>query len=116
MGLLPEKKDARFNFIVGVMNGSIFGFGTSFLDPTTVLPVFVRHFTHSDTVVGLASALHRAGWHLPQLFVAGYLERRSYRLPVYQYANLVRMTLIALILPLLAWYGLSDPGFVLSGF
>lgn len=116
MGFLPEKKDARFNFIVGVLNGGIFAFGTSFLDPTTVLPVFVRHFTTSDTLVGLASSLHRAGWHLPQLLVAGYLERRKHRLPVYRQANLVRMTLIWLMLPLIAWYGLTRPGLVLSGF
>jgi len=116
MGFLPEKKDARFNFIVGVLNGGIFAFGTSFLDPTTVLPVFIRHFTTSDTLVGVASSLHRAGWHLPQLLVAGYLERRARRLPVYMQANFVRMSLIWLTILLLAWYGLERPGLVLSSF
>ena len=116
MGFLPEKGNARFNFIVGTLNGGIFAFGTAFLDPTTVLPVFIRHFTTSDTLVGLAASLHRAGWHLPQLLVAGYLERRTRRLPVYRQANLIRMSLIWTIVPLLAWYGLERPSLVLSSF
>ena len=114
--MFPREKNARFNYLMGVLNGGIFGFGTSFLDPTTVLPVFIRHFTNSDTLVGLASSLHRTGWHLPQLLVAGDLERRRFRLPIYVRANIVRMTLIWLTVPLIAWYSLEQPGLVLSGF
>lgn len=116
MGFLPNKGNARFNFIVGVCNGGVFAFGIAFLDPTTVLPVFIRHFTTSDTLVGLGSSLHRAGWHLPQLLVAGYLERRRRRLPVYRRANAVRMSLIWAIVPLLAWCKSERPSLVLSGF
>ena len=115
MGFLINKGNARFNFIVGVCNGGVFAFGIAFLDPTTVLPVFIRHFTTSDTLVSLGSSLHRAGWQMPQLLVAGYLERRRRRLPVYRRANAVRMSLIWAIVPLLAWGGSERPSLVLSG-
>jgi MFS family permease len=116
MGLLPENKDARFNFVVGLLNGIIFSFGTAFMDPTTVLPVFIKRYTSSDTIVGLASALHRAGWHLPQLFVASYLERKPLKLGVYLRANMVRMCLIWLFVLLLALYGTAYPHWVIVGF
>lgn len=116
MGLLPENKDARFNFIVGLLNGIIFTFGMAFMDPTTVLPVFIKRYTSSDTVVGLASALHRAGWHLPQLFVARYLERKPYKLGVYLRANIVRMSLIWLFVLLLFFYGTTYPGWVVFSY
>lgn len=116
MGLLPENKDARFNFVVGLLNGIIFTFGMAFMDPTTVLPVFIKRYTSSDTIVGLASALHRAGWHLPQLFVASYLERKALRLGVYLRANIIRMCLIWLFILLLALYGTTYPGWVLFAY
>jgi len=116
MGLLPEDKNARFNFIVGLLNGIIFTFGMAFMDPTTVLPVFIKRYTTSDTIVGLASAIHRAGWHLPQLFVAIYLERKVFRLGVYLRANIVRMCLIWFFVVLLAIYGATYPTWVIGSY
>ena len=116
MGFLPEKGNARFNFVVGVLNGVIFSFGSAFMDPTTVLPVFIKRYTTSDTLVGLASSLHRAGWHLPQLFVAGYLEGRRFKLPVYMCANAMRMGMLWLFVALLGLYGTAYPHLVLTGF
>jgi hypothetical protein len=116
MGLLPANKDARFNFTVGLLNGIIFTFGMAFMDATTVLPVFIKRYTSSDTIVGLASALHRAGWHLPQLFVASYLERKPYKLRVYLRANIIRMCLIWLFIFLLAFYGTDYPGWVVFSY
>lgn len=116
MGLLPENKDSRFNFIVGILNGVIFTFGMAFMDPTTVLPVFIKKYTTSDTIVGLASAMHRAGWHLPQLFVAIYLERKALRLGVYLRANIMRMLLIWLFVLLLALYGQMYPTWVIASY
>lgn len=116
MPFLPEDRDARHNFVVGNIQGAVFMFGVAFMDPTTVLPIFVKTFTQSDFVVGLASSLHRAGWHLPQLFVAGYVERKTRRLPVYLWANACRMALLAAFLPILYFYGADHPGTVLTLF
>ena len=116
MPFLPEDRDHRFNFIIGNIQGAVFMFGVSFMDPTTVLPLFVKQFTQSDFFVGLASSLHRAGWHLPQLFIAGYVERRPKRLPVYLWANTGRMVTLGSFLPILYFYGASHPATVLALF
>ncbi|MGA1199660.1 MAG: hypothetical protein ACO36I_24455, partial [Candidatus Latescibacterota bacterium] len=116
MGLLPENKDARFNFVVVLLIGIILCFGTAFMVPTSVLPVFIKRYTSSDTIVGLASALHRAGWHLPQLFVASYLERKPLKLGVYLRANIIRMCLIWVFVLLLALYGTVYPHWVIGGY
>ncbi len=114
MPFLPEDRDSRFNFVVGSIQGAVFVFGVSFIDPMTVLPIFVKHFTQSDFLVGLASSLHRAGWHLPQLFISGYVERTPRRLGVYLWANAGRMTLLSTFLPVLYYYGTDRSAMVLS--
>lgn len=101
---------------MGLLNGSLFMFGSAFLDPSTVLPVFIKRFTDSDFIVGLAGSLQRAGWHLPQLPLAGYLERRPYKLPVYLKANAVRMSLMLAFLPILALLAVEHPSLVLLSF
>ena len=114
--MLPQKGDGRYNYVVGVIQGTIFMFGVAFMDPTTVIPVFVKHFTSSDFLVGLASSIHRTGWHLPQLFIAGWVERHRFRLPIYLKANTVRMVLLWSFIPILGLYGAESPGLVLKIF
>ncbi len=114
--MLPREGDARFNYILGVLNGAMFQFGTAFLDPTTVVPVFIKNFTGSDFVVGLASAVRRGGWYLPQLPMAGYLEQRPYKRGIYLGANAVRMGLVWLFIPLLMTYGADHPSRMLAAF
>ncbi len=114
--MLPRERTVRHNFLMGVLNGAIFQFGVAFVDPTTVMPVFIKNFTDSDSVVGLASSVRRAGWLLPQLPMAGYLESRPYKMGVYVWGNAVRLGLIWLFIPFMAIYSGSHPGPVLWGF
>ncbi len=109
-------KNARFNYRIGVLNGALFMSGGAFLNPTTVLPVFVKMFTGSDFIVGLVSAMPKAGWHLPQLFIAGYLEHRVYKLPVYLWANFARMTLSWMAILAVAYLALDRPQMALGAF
>ena len=114
--MLPKGGDLRRNFILGVLNGSIFQFGTAFLGPTTVMPVFMKRLTGSDFVVGLASAMRRAGGDLPQLPMAALLESRVYKLNIYIGANAVRMGLVWVFVPVLALFGVGHPSLVLAAF
>lgn len=66
----------RINFAMGVIHGTLFQAGLAFSSPTTVLPVFLSHFTGSLALIGLFSAIVTAGGVLPQLLVAHELERR----------------------------------------
>ena len=114
--MLPEKGNVRHNFIMGVLNGAIFQFGVAFVDPTTVLPVFIKSFTGSDFIVGLVSSVRRSGWYLPQLPMAGYLERKPYKMKYYLGGNAIRLVLVWLFIPILAVYGAENPSLVLLAF
>ena len=114
--MLPEKGNVRHNFIMGVLNGAIFQFGVAFVDPTTVLPVFIKSFTGSDFIVGLVSSVRRSGWYLPQLPMAGYLERNPYKMKYYLGGNAIRLGLVWLFIPILAVYGAENPSLVLLAF
>ncbi len=72
----------RWNFVAGLVHGWFLAGGLAFADPYTVLPVFVRHITHADWVVGLASPLLRAGGFLPQIWVARLAETLHRQKPV----------------------------------
>ena len=93
----------RFNFAAGLIHGVFFRAGMAFSDPTSVLPVFLNHFTGSQAMIGLFSALMNAGSILPQLFVANKLESKPRKKPVLVVAIWVRAALW-LVLGLLAYF------------
>jgi hypothetical protein len=64
----------RFNFAMGLMHGILFEAGLAFSSPTAVLPVFLNQFTGSLALIGLFSAVVKAGGVLPQLIVAHRLQ------------------------------------------
>jgi MFS family permease len=69
------QKNLRFNFIIGLFDGSFFGLGMGFASSTAIIPLFVNHLTKSAVLIGLVPAIHNMGWQLPQLFTAGWLAR-----------------------------------------
>ena len=115
-GQLPTEGNVRYNYTLGIVNGSLFMFGIAFINPLTVLPVFIKYFTTSDFVVGIASSLWRAGWLLPQLLVAGYVEKIPYKRGIYLRMNGIRLLLTWLTIPLIAIFALSHPTFLLVCF
>jgi MFS family permease len=74
---------SRRNQTLGVMNGMLVNLGNAFVDPFTVLPVFITTFGGSSVLVGFVTAAFTAGWFLPQLFVAGIAQTRRRVLPIY---------------------------------
>lgn len=69
------------NFVVNISDMSLWLFGSSFVSVSAILPVFARHLTPSPLIIGLIPALTDAGWFLPQLFLAPYVERLPRKLP-----------------------------------
>ena len=88
----------RRTFILGVANGALFQMGISFMDPSTVLPAFINELTRSQLAVGAVSAVASAGWLLPQLFVASYLQVMPRKLPVYRVAAAARVAAMAAVI------------------
>ena len=73
------------------MNGMLVNLGNAFVDPFTVLPVFIATFGGSSILVGLVTAAFTAGWFLPQVFVAGMAQTRRFVLPIYTASAVFRL-------------------------
>ncbi len=70
------------NFIVNFLDIAIYFFGDSFATAYTILPVFVSTLTDSPIIIGLIPAIYEAGWFIPQLFFAPYVQRQSKLMPL----------------------------------
>ncbi len=93
----PSSKYRR-NFVFGVLNGTLVNFGLAFVDPFTVIPVFIMHAGGSSFLVGLAAAVYGAGWFLPQVFVARYAATRWRVLNIYRGVSLLRVVMWACVI------------------
>jgi len=90
-------RHTRWNFIVIVLDASFFGAGLAFLDPVAVLPVLIERLSGSEVIVGLMSALQRAGWIVPQLLGASIVLHRPRKKPFVVYPCLLgRLPFLAL--------------------
>jgi MFS family permease len=78
------ERNYKHNFIVNFLDGSSFWFGYSFIAPSVILPLYVSHFTNNDLVIGLVAVINGAGYFLPQIFTANWVQKfpRKKVLPV----------------------------------
>ncbi len=83
-------RSSRRNSTLGILNGMLVNLGNAFVDPFTVLPVFITTFGGSTILVGFVSAAFFAGWFLPQVFVANVAQARKRVLPIYTAAAAFR--------------------------
>jgi MFS family permease len=83
------------NFLLGIGNGTLVNFGMAFVDPFTVIPVFIARLGGSSLVIGLVSALYGAGWFLPQVFVSRIVESRRHVLGIYRNMAVLRIATMA---------------------
>jgi MFS family permease len=75
-------KHFKRNFFANVMDAGFWFLGDSFAAAYTIMPVFMSTLTDSPILIGLIPALEGAGWFLPQLFLARFLEDKKRRLPI----------------------------------
>jgi MFS family permease len=81
--LNPEVvKHFKRNFFANLLDAGFWFLGDSFVAAYTIMPVFMSTLTDSPILIGMMPALADAGWFLPQLFFARYLEGKNRRLPV----------------------------------
>src|SRR3990172_5447838 len=91
----------RRNFFVNIGDQISWLFGASCVSVNAVLPVYATHLTSSPIVIGLIPALTDAGWFLPQLFLARFVERLGRKKPLVGWLALLERIPFAL-LPLAA--------------
>ncbi len=76
---------SKRNFILGLINGSLFILFTTFLDPDTVLPGFAWQLTNgSPLLVGVLVSVIGTGWFWPALFLTPYLATQERLIPAYR--------------------------------
>jgi MFS family permease len=76
------ERDYNRNFVVNLLDGTLFSFGASFMSAATILPLFLTKVTDHPLAFGLLAVIAQAGWFLPQLFTANLMERLARKKPV----------------------------------
>jgi MFS family permease len=111
--MLPER-EVRRSFVLGILNGTAFGFAEALIDPPVVLTWFVSQLTSSNLLIGLVAPLGNAGWFLPQIFVSTRIQRMRRTMPAYVVAAVIR-TVAWLVLAAAVWM-VDDPTLLLVSF
>jgi len=104
------------NFVLGVLNGVIFKFGLSFIDPNTVLPVFVSLLTSSKIIIGSVVTIRTFGWFMPQIFVASFTEHWEKRKPIYILGATLRASSLFLLFLITYFWGGKTSSLLLVSF
>ena len=107
---------ARRNFRFGVLNGTVFQVGDTFLDSNTVVPLFLARLTTSNALIGFGSGLADMLWLLPQVVVAPRIARHPRQLWLYRRAATVRAIVLGLIAALTVPLAADHPGLLLGVF
>jgi len=84
----------RRNYLLGIINGTMFRGSRIFIDEDTIIPVFIASLTQSKFLVGLVVGIRLSGWFLPQLFVANYVGAKARKNPTYIAWGAVRVAAI----------------------
>jgi MFS family permease len=110
---LPER-EVRRSFVLGILNGTAFGFAEALIDPPVVLTWFISQLTSSNLLIGLVAPLGNAGWFLPQIFVSTRIQRMRRTMPAYVASAVIRT--VAWLLVAAAVWMVDDPTLLLISF
>jgi len=77
----PQYPFTGWNFIVITLDAAFFFAGLAFIDPLIVLPILVDKIAGSQVLVGLMSAIQRAGWIVPQLLATSFVLHHRRKKP-----------------------------------
>ncbi|MBN1261796.1 MAG: hypothetical protein JXB35_14055 [Anaerolineae bacterium] len=109
-----NQRDARRAFLLNVINGGLYNFSFTLMDPNLVLVWFVSRLTASNILIGMIGAISTGGWFLPQFFLSGWVQTLPRKMKVYRASSVLRMfTWLVLVAAL--WF-LHDPVWLLLAF
>jgi MFS family permease len=91
------KHEFRRNYACAILNGVFYNIAYAFIGGSTVLPLFVSTLTSSRFIVGLVNTIETAGWPLPQVFIANYIEHKESKKPLYIQLAIIRTILLFII-------------------
>ena len=88
---------------------SLFMTAFGLVGPLTFVPLFVSHLSDDPMAIGAVTAAFQIGW-IPQLFVAGYVERSARKWPwVLWFGSMERLPVLVLTLAALAAPAVGPP-------
>ena len=90
-GVSASYKRIQRNFNLTVLNGSVYLFASSLVDPTLVLVAFLSNFTQSALLLGLVVPITQAGWSLPQLWISGSIQHQPLKIKTYRKTAIIRI-------------------------
>lgn len=99
----PKDPVIKRNFIANTYDGALYSFAMSFISLNTVMPVFVKNMGGSNIAVGLISVLFVLGFNIPQILVANYVRKVSFKKPLLIITALGQR-IPWLLLALLCWF------------
>jgi hypothetical protein len=117
LGISGEARDPhlRRNFTVGVINGALFIFAETILDPNLVLIWFLSRLGAPNLPLALVSPMRDGLWFLPQLFVSRRMRHRVYYMDLYRRMAFVRAA-GAFAMALGIWLAAPHPTWMLLAF
>lgn len=101
------RQNLRYNLVVNLWDGGLFGVALGFASFSTILPLFVATMTDSALLIGLVPAIHSVGWQFPQLFMAQRVARlRKYKCTVllttlHERFPFLGLAVVALLIPVI---------------
>lgn len=104
------------NFVYFMADNILFNLAMGIIGPTTLIPDFIRHLTHSEILIGFSSSLFDAGWTLPQLFVARYIVRSERKKWWFVGPNIPVRFLMLVFAAITVLLGRDKPGSILLAF
>ncbi|UCE19922.1 MAG: MFS transporter [Gemmatimonadota bacterium] len=78
-----DRTHFKRNYFLGIANGVLFNVAFTFISGSTILPAFLSRLTTSSFLIGAIASLEEIGWLLPQYFVAGLVQSKARKKPVY---------------------------------
>ena len=113
---MAENRFYKRNFTLGIITGTFINIGMAFIDPFTVMPVFIYKLGGSAALVGLVAALHGVGWFLPQLFASRLVETRRYVMGMFRALAVGRILALAAMVFAVFWIDASQFGTLVAAF
>lgn len=111
---MEKDSNTRWNFVALTLDAAFFVGAFAFVQPVAVLPVFVRTLTDSTVAIGALTAIQQAGWILPQLAAASFLQHRPRKMPFLMSLVIIGRLPFAPLAIIILLMAKSDPALVLA--
>ena len=111
-----QPRDYRRNAACFLVDYVTYAVGIVFINVTTVLPSLVRQLTDSTILIGLITTIQAAGYLLPQLVAARWVQGRAKKRRFITIPGLIGRPAIWVVAATIALFGSSRPNLTLAVF